>query len=81
MLLDIVEQHEPLGSNMWSSAYEDYLKWAVANEMPTRDQDMMKQKLGRLANINKQTGDPTCPPHNFEERNLSQYQYSPVHKP
>ena len=63
MLLDIVEQHEPFGSNMWCAAYEDYRKWAVANEMPTRDQVMMKQKFDRLAKTNKQTGDPTCPPH------------------
>ena len=71
MLLDIVEQHEPFGSNIWSAAYEDYRKWAVASEMPTRDQDMMKQKFDRLANTNKLTGDPTCPPTVSREKHIA----------
>eukprot|EP00171_Calliarthron_tuberculosum_P001334 IDg1334t1 len=61
-LLDIVEEIEPIGANMWASVGEEYAKWATEKEYNQRDSAILKQNFDRLSNVNKRTGDPTCPP-------------------
>lgn len=59
--LAIVEEIEPMGSNMWKQVWDQYEQWANANGYPVRNQPGIKQKFGRLSGENKQTGDPHCP--------------------
>ena len=61
MLLDIVGEIEPLGSNMWASVHEEYKKWAENSGYRVRDRDTLKQKFDRLANEKKPTGSARCP--------------------
>lgn len=46
-LLYILEDHEPLGSNKWTAAYEDYRTWAVQMSLPERDVVMFKHKFDK----------------------------------
>eukprot|EP00171_Calliarthron_tuberculosum_P003469 IDg3469t1 len=54
--LDIVEEYEPLGAQMWAEVHDAYALWAVNQGRPVRDADYLKQKVDRLANTNKRTG-------------------------
>ena len=61
-LLELVQGIEPIGAQMWADVAERYVDWAVLKGFPVRDQDALKQKFDRLANTQKSTGDPLCPP-------------------
>lgn len=61
-LLDIVEAHEPLGSNEWAGVAAEFRQWAAAHGRMCRDVDSLKKKFDKLANMKKKTGDPSCPP-------------------
>lgn len=62
-LLDVVEDHELLGSNMWADDDDEYRTWALGVGYPERDLDMFKQKFDRQSNENKNTGNPSLPPN------------------
>ena len=49
--------------NEWSIVMKRHRTWAVENEYPFRNLSSIKDKFDRLANLNKSTGDPTCPPN------------------
>jgi len=61
-LLDIVEEIEPLGANMWAYVAQDFSKWAIANDRPSRDPSSLKSKFDKMVKFRKPTGNPTCPP-------------------
>ena len=60
-LLDCVEAEEPLESNHWAVVTKKFALWAAANSRLERDQDSLKNKFDKLANMKKKTGDPSCP--------------------
>ena len=62
LLLDCVEQHEPLGANEWALVKATFSEEAKRIGRPERDQDSLKSKFDKLVNTKKKTGDPTCPP-------------------
>lgn len=62
-LLDIVEDHEPLGANMWALVHQGYKFWAFAARHPEQDADIVQHKFYRLSNTNHSTGNPTSPPN------------------
>ena len=62
ILLDCVEQHEPLGANEWALVRAAFSEEAQRVGRPERDQDSLKSKFDKLVNTKKKTGDPTCPP-------------------
>lgn len=61
-LFDVIEEVEPIGSNHWAQVWIEYSEWAKENAYSTRDAAMVKQKFDPLANENRPTGDPNCPP-------------------
>lgn len=60
-ILGIVEEGEPLGANHWAVVASKFTVWVSDNSRPLRDQDYLKNKFDKLANIKKKTGDPSCP--------------------
>ncbi len=60
MLLDIVNDIIPLGSNIWALVEKECNLWSTQNSRPKRDQDRSKRKFEKLANMKKNTHDPLC---------------------
>ncbi len=48
---------------MWAEVAQACWDWAIDTENILREQDALKQKFDFLANTQKKTGDPSCPPH------------------
>lgn len=61
VLLDTVRDVLPLGANEWATVAERFNNESGAAGT-YRDQDSLKKKFDKLANMKKSTGDPSCPP-------------------
>ena len=66
-LLCIVYQKLPIGQDDWDGVYEEHLsRW------PDTDRDVLslRRKFNQLANKKVPTGDPNCPPHVREAKQI-----------
>lgn len=62
VLLQAVEDHEPIGNNEWARVASIFNTYAMLENRPQRDITAIRGKFDRLANTKKPTGDPSCPP-------------------
>lgn len=60
-LLDLVEEHEPIGANHWAKVANEFNRWAEANQRPKRSTESLKNKSDKLVYTRKKTGDAFCP--------------------
>ena len=60
-LLDLIDEIQPIGAEMWERIAEDYNRAARGNLWEERDADSLKVKFRGMVNHKKPTGDPQCP--------------------
>lgn len=62
VLLNIVEDLEPIGANNWVAVLSKFKDYTKENSRSKRDIDFPRMKFDRLANQKKPTGSNACPP-------------------
>lgn len=61
MLLDLVENFEPIGRNDWAIIESDYNDYAEKNKRAHSHIDGLRIKFDRLNTTKKPTGSSACP--------------------
>lgn len=59
-LLDILEEVNPFGANLWALLEQKYVDWAAANDGTSRDSESLKAKFDRLVADRRKTGNHGC---------------------
>ena len=62
MLLDLAEEHLPLGHNHWALVADGFKTYLVQQNRPFRDLDSLRNKFDKLSNFKKPVGSSDCPP-------------------
>ncbi len=71
MLLDLAEEHLPIGHNHWALVADGFTTYAVQKSRPFRDLDSLRNKFEKLSNIKKPTGSADCPPAVRRAKNIA----------
>ncbi|KAJ7195966.1 hypothetical protein GGX14DRAFT_323982, partial [Mycena pura] len=61
-LLDLVEEHLPLGGKRWKTIGKEFNKWARSASRPERQEKALENKYKSLLKTKKPTGDAERPP-------------------
>ncbi|RDX41857.1 hypothetical protein OH76DRAFT_175974 [Lentinus brumalis] len=69
-VLRLVHAHRPIGPNGWNRVTAGYNAYAARCNRPRRDIMSLRTKYYKLVNSKKPTGNPHCPPHVQEAKNI-----------